>query len=148
MGSANCESHTDPVTGSTWLRRIRIAGFYSLAAANEPRYGISRMPGDWQANGKKSMAEAFKPFDAADYLENEEDINRYFERVEKSGDTRLILVALGDIARARNMSKLARQAGLTRPGLYKALSPEGNPSFETVSKVAEALGLRVSVRAR
>jgi probable addiction module antidote protein len=94
------------------------------------------------------MAESFKPFDAADYLASEEDIDRYFEQVEKTGDPRLILAALGDIARARNMSQLARQAGLTRPGLYKALSAEGNPSFDTLSRVAEALGLRISIRSR
>ena len=94
------------------------------------------------------MAESFKPFDAADYLASEGDIDRYFEQVEKTGDPRLILTALGDIARARNMSQLARQAGLTRPGLYKALSAEGNPSFATISRVAEALGLRISIRSR
>jgi probable addiction module antidote protein len=94
------------------------------------------------------MAESFKPFDAADYLASEEDIDRYFEQVEKTGDPRLILAALGDIARARNMSQLARQAGLTRPGLYKALSAEGNPSFDTINRVAEALGLRISIRSR
>jgi probable addiction module antidote protein len=94
------------------------------------------------------MAESFKPFDAADYLDSGEDIDRYFEQVEKTGDPRLILAALGDIARARNMSQLARQAGLTRPGLYKALSAEGNPSFDTINRVAEALGLRISIRSR
>jgi probable addiction module antidote protein len=94
------------------------------------------------------MAESFKPFDAADYLASEEDINRYFGQIEKTGDPRLILTALGDIARARNMSQLARQAGLTRPGLYKALSAEGNPSFDTINRVAEALGLRISIRSR
>ena len=94
------------------------------------------------------MAESFKPFDAADYLASEEDIDRYFEQVEKTGEPRLILAALGDIARARNMSQLARQAGLTRPGLYKALSAEGNPSFDTINRVAEALGLRISIRSR
>jgi probable addiction module antidote protein len=94
------------------------------------------------------MAESFKPFDAADYLASEEDIDRYFEQAEKTGDPRLVLAALGDIARARNMSQLARQAGLTRPGLYKALSAEGNPSFDTINRVAEALGLRISIRSR
>jgi probable addiction module antidote protein len=94
------------------------------------------------------MAESFKPFDAADYLASEEDIDRYFEQIEKTGDPRLILAALGDIARARNMSQLARQAGLTRPGLYKALSAEGNPSFDTINRVAEVLGLRISIRSR
>ena len=55
----------------------------------------------------------------------------------------LIAAALGDIARARNMSQLARDTGLTREGLYKALSGDGNPSFATVVKVAQALGLRM-----
>jgi len=91
------------------------------------------------------MKEKFSRFDAADYLETEEDIQRYLEVCQQEGDPKLIAVALGDIARARNMTQLAKEAGMTRAGLYKALSPEGNPSFATVSKVAKALGLKVTV---
>jgi probable addiction module antidote protein len=64
---------------------------------------------------------------------------------ESADDPTFIIHALGVIARARNMSQLAKDAGISREGLYKALSPEGNPSFATVAKIAKALGFRLSV---
>jgi len=63
------------------------------------------------------------------------------------GDPALVIAALGDIARARGMMQLARETGLTREGLYKALSPDGNPSFSTVMKVCKALGLKLHTEA-
>ncbi len=93
------------------------------------------------------MTEQFFPFDPAEDLKTEEDIALYLQACteEDPGDGSLILRALGDIARARNMSQLARDTGLTREGLYKALSGEGNPSFATVFKVVKALGLTVAL---
>ena len=91
------------------------------------------------------MAEKFSRYDTADYLETEEDIRLYLEACQEDGDPALIAAALGDIAKARNMTQLAKEAGMTRAGLYKALSSDGNPSFATVSKVAKALGLKISV---
>jgi probable addiction module antidote protein len=86
------------------------------------------------------------PWDSARYLDTEEDIALYMEAVmeEAGDDPDFVAHALGIVARARGMSELARKTGLTREGLYKALSGEGNPSFATVTKVAGALGLRVS----
>lgn len=90
--------------------------------------------------------EKFSRFDAADHLKTEEDIVAYLDAVmEDAGeDPAIIARALGTVARAHNMSQLARDSGITREGLYKALSGEGNPSFNTVMKVAHALGLRMS----
>jgi len=87
-------------------------------------------------------------WNSADYLKTERDIAAYLEAcVEEAGDDPAFLAhALGVVARARNMSQLARDAGLTREGLYKALSAEGNPSFATILKVANALGLRISFK--
>lgn len=90
------------------------------------------------------MTEKFSRYDAADHLRTEEEIALYLEAVMEEGDPALIAAALGDVARARNMSQLARDTGMTREGLYKALSGEGNPSFATVMKVAHALGLKLS----
>lgn len=92
--------------------------------------------------------ETFSRYDTADYLKSEEDIAAYMEAVMEEGgdDPAFIAHALGAVARARNMSQLARDTGLTREGLYKALSGEGNPSFATVMKVAQALGLRMTFR--
>jgi probable addiction module antidote protein len=92
--------------------------------------------------------ETFTRYDTADYLKDEERIQAYLDAVMEEGgdDPGLIAHALGNIARARNMSQLARDTGLTREGLYKALSGTGNPSFATVLKVAQAMGLRLSFR--
>ena len=91
------------------------------------------------------IKETFSRFDVADYLESEEDIAAYLTACAEEDDPALFLAALGDVARARNMSQLAAKAGLTRMGLYKALSVSGNPSFATVSKVAHALGLKIAI---
>lgn len=86
-------------------------------------------------------------WDSADYLKSEADITAYLGACfEEAGDDPAFLThALGVAARARNMSQLARDSGLTREGLYKALSSEGNPSFGTVLKVADAMGYRFAL---
>ncbi len=88
-----------------------------------------------------------QPWDAADYLETEEDIVLYLEAAFEDGDPGLIAAALGDIARAKGMTTVAAEAGLGRESLYKALSPDGNPEFATVLKVMRALGLRLHASA-
>lgn len=96
------------------------------------------------------MALKTTPWDSAEYLKTEADIAGYlavcFE--EAPDDPAFLVHALGVAARARNMSQLARDTGLTREGLYKALSPEGNPSFGTVLKVMHALGVQLTVAAK
>ena len=94
------------------------------------------------------MSEKFSRWDPADDLATEEDIALYFQACvdEDPGDGSLVRAALGDIARACGMSQLARDTGLAREGLYRALSPEGNPEFATVMKVIKALGLKLGVR--
>lgn len=89
--------------------------------------------------------EEFTPYDSADYLASVEDAAAYLEAaVEEAGDDpAFIAQALGVIARSGNVSELARRAGMSREGLYKALSADGNPSFATIMKVAKALGLRI-----
>lgn len=83
-------------------------------------------------------------FDPADYLRDERDIANYLSEIAADGDPDIIASALGDVARARNMSQLARDTGLSRAGLIKALSAGGNPSFSTITKVAGALGLKIT----
>ena len=84
-----------------------------------------------------------RPWDAADYLNAEEDIVAYIDAALDEGDPALIAAALGDVARARGMTRVAADAGLGRESLYKALSPGGNPNLATVIKVMRALGLRL-----
>ncbi len=91
------------------------------------------------------MALKLKNWDTAEQLKSEEDIARYWDACLEEGgdDAAIITAALGTIARARGMTTLARETGLTREGLYKALSPDGNPEFSTIMKVIRALGLRL-----
>jgi len=91
------------------------------------------------------MAEIYSRWDPAEDLKTEEDMALYFDICmrEDPGDGSLIRAALGTIARARGMSQLARDTGLAREGLYKALSAEGNPEFATIMKVIKALGLKL-----
>lgn len=91
------------------------------------------------------MPQAFTRWDAADHLRTKEDVQFYLEACadEDPGDGSLIRAALNDIARARNMSQLAREIGMTREGLYKALSDQGNPSFATVMRITRALGMQL-----
>ncbi|MFC1529519.1 addiction module antidote protein [Gemmatimonadota bacterium] len=88
-----------------------------------------------------------RPWDAAEHLETDEDMVLYLEAALESGDASLVAAALGDIARAKGMTEIAREAGLGRESLYKALSPEGNPEFATVLKVVRALGLKLHAKA-
>ncbi|MGN0060676.1 MAG: addiction module antidote protein [Coriobacteriales bacterium] len=85
------------------------------------------------------------PYDAAEFLETDEDIVAYLNAALDDGDPSLVSAALGDIARARGMTQLAKETGITRDGLYKALSPAGNPSFATVQKVVKALGYKLEL---
>lgn len=81
-----------------------------------------------------------------DYLKTEEDIAAYLDAVVEEGEPALIAAALGDVARARNLSQLARAVGMSRQRLNKALSGHGNPSLSTIVKVAHALGLQLSFK--
>lgn len=87
------------------------------------------------------------PWDATRYLRTKADIAAYLDAVLEDGDPELLKAALGDIARSKGMTEIARAAGLGRANLYKALSPQGNPEFATVAKVLRALGLRLTVAA-
>ena len=90
-----------------------------------------------------------RPWDSAEHLRTQEDVIRYLEAcLEEAGDdSAFIAHALGVVARARGMTQLAREVGMTREGFYKALSNDGNPSFATVYKVSRALGLRIVLSA-
>lgn len=90
-----------------------------------------------------------KKWDVVEQLNTDEDMALYLDACmeEDPGDGSLIRAALGDVARAKGMSQLARDTGLAREGLYKALSAEGNPEFSTIMKVMRALGVKLHVEA-
>ena len=87
-------------------------------------------------------------WDPAEHLATDEDMAAYLEAALEEADPALVAAVLGDIARAKGMSQIARDAGLGRESLYKALSPDGNPEFATVLKVIRALGLRLHASAK
>jgi probable addiction module antidote protein len=82
-------------------------------------------------------------WDPTEYLETEEQIAAYLDDIFKSGDPDLIVTAIGDVARARGMAKIADDAGRGRESLYKSLSQGSNPSFETILKVLSSLGFNL-----
>ncbi|MCX5964579.1 MAG: putative addiction module antidote protein [Cyanobacteria bacterium] len=82
-------------------------------------------------------------WDVAGHLETKEDMAAYLEAALEDGDPNLVVAALGDIARSKGMTNIARETGLGRESLYKALSLEGNPEFATVLKVIQSLGIRL-----
>jgi len=86
------------------------------------------------------------PFDAAKYLTDEDAIAEYMSAVLEEDDMDLLLLALGDVARARGMSFVAQETGLGRESLYKALAPGAKPRFDTVVRVARALGVRLTAQ--
>lgn len=90
------------------------------------------------------MAVRVSDWDASEYLESEEEIAAYLNAVLDEGDPVLLQAALGDVARARGMTGIAREVGVGRESLYKSLSLAGNPSFQTIVKVSSALGLRMT----
>lgn len=98
---------------------------------------------------KKPWNSNSSPYDVADHLRSPEEMAAYLDAwlVEASDDVSGIARALGDIARAKGMSQVAKETGLSRESLYRALSEGGNPSFATVLKVARALGLRLHAQA-
>lgn len=92
---------------------------------------------------KRIKVDELPEFDAAPYLDSEEAMAAYITDILEANDAGLLAAALGDIARARGMTEIAKDAGITREALYKALRPGSEPRFDTVSRVCAALGVRL-----
>ncbi|TXT22771.1 MAG: addiction module antidote protein [Gallionellaceae bacterium] len=92
---------------------------------------------------KKIRIADLPDFDAAEYLDNEQAIAEYLTIVLEESDAPLLAAALGDIARARGMTDIAKASGLSREALYKALRPDAQPRFDTISRVCTALGVKL-----
>lgn len=91
------------------------------------------------------MAIELKTYDVAERLDSEEEIRLYLEAAFEDGDPKVITNAIGNVARARGMTEVAKQAGISRAGLYKALGDGGNPSLETLSAILHSFGMRLSI---
>ena len=86
-----------------------------------------------------------KPYNPFDYLETQEEINEYLNDAFQDDDPRLFIIALGFLAKKRGMAKIAKETGLNRESLYRALSENGQPQFSTITKVSKALGCKLAV---
>ena len=86
-------------------------------------------------------------FDITEMLQTDQDIAEYLSVVIEDGDPAMLAVTLGDIARARGMTQIARDSGLTREALYKALRADARPRFDTIARVCKALGVRLVAQA-
>ncbi|AXV77303.1 MULTISPECIES: addiction module antidote protein [Ralstonia solanacearum species complex] len=91
------------------------------------------------------MTETYAPFDAAAYLDSEETIAEFLAAAMEDPNPDVFLAALGAVARARGIAKVAADAGLGRESLYKAISPGAHPRYETIQKIMRALGVRLNV---
>ena len=121
----------------TWLRRLR-----DVRSASTWLSGWLR---DYEDGAMMAKTKTY-PWDPVDYLNTREDMIAYLDAALEDGDPKLIAAVLGDIARAEGMSQIAKETGLRRESLYKALSAEGNPEFATILKVTQALGFRPGTR--
>ena len=95
---------------------------------------------------KSRASSKLVPFDATRYLTDDASVAEYITAVLEVDDPDLLLLALGDVARARGMAQVAKDSGLGRESLYKALAPGAKPRFDTVLKVARALGVKLTAR--
>lgn len=93
------------------------------------------------------MSTEITDYDTSEYLENEQDIITYLNAIAEYDDPALMQAALGNVAKARGMTQIAKDAGVGRESLYKSLSKDGNPSFQTIAKVIHALGGRLTIQA-
>lgn len=123
-----------------WLRRLRDLSVKAFIQARIVSV-ICGNPGDVRLMETKTA-----PYDVAEFLETPDEMAAYLEAClqESDGDAAFVAKALGDIARAKGMTQVAREAGLSRESLYKSLSGDRSPSFETILKVISALGLQLS----
>jgi probable addiction module antidote protein len=91
------------------------------------------------------MTETITPFDIAEHLETDDDIREFLRETALTGDASDFIHALNTAARAKGMTEVARQAGVTRASLYKSLADDGNPNFKTIAKIVEAFGCKLMV---
>jgi probable addiction module antidote protein len=92
---------------------------------------------------KKMKIDDLPEFDITSYLKDDEDIAAYLTVVLEENDPGLLAAALGDIAKAKGMTEIARRSGLSREALYRSLRPNAKPRFDTISRVCSALGVRL-----
>jgi len=135
-----CGSTLDRVIGHIIAAAARLRIFSSVAATSDRRSVTFERQNGSQENWSRKMS-GIKQFDAADYLDSEEVIAEYLNAALEDPNPDVFLMAISDVAKARGMSKLAKDAGLGRESLYKALSPGAKPRYDTILKLLRGLGV-------
>jgi probable addiction module antidote protein len=110
-------------------------------------YSVRPIPAGRNMFQEQDMASKTTIWDPAEHLGDKKAIAAYLNAAFEDGDPAVIAAALGDVARAQGMTRIARDAGLTRASLYKALNSEGRPEFDTVLRVLGALGVKLIAKA-
>jgi probable addiction module antidote protein len=98
-----------------------------------------------RSEGMKTKKITFKKWDPSEVIETKEDVIALLEVTLEENDPDFLLSVVGDIARSKGMTQIAKELNMSRKGLYKALAPDGNPSFKTVFKLFDLLGLQIKV---
>jgi probable addiction module antidote protein len=131
------------------LRRLSLGNFGDIQPVGEARHQTSQgtCQGSVEERAMTSTSTNTRTWDAAEYLKTDEDVAAYLDAALEEEDPALLAAALGDVARAKGMTDIARETGLGRESLYNALSSSGNPEFATVQKVVRSLGLRLHISA-
>ena len=129
-------------TGCIFCSVVAIGLWFWLAAINHPKSAILSVPSSLQR--RFDMAEKLLTFDMARYLGSDAAITEYLTQVLADGDPDELLSAIGHIAKAKGMAQVAKDAGLGRESLYKALAPGAKPRFDTILRVTRALGITLS----
>jgi probable addiction module antidote protein len=127
--------------------KIRRTSVFDEWLKNPPSRKTLKRPKYWQRSFEMKKV-TVSDWDPAEYIETKEDVIAYLEVALEEKDPEFLLSVIGDIARSKGMVQLARELNLDRAGLYKALSPKGNPSFTTVSKVLDNLGFNIRIEQR
>jgi probable addiction module antidote protein len=132
------------------IDRVRFAGGRRKVIANKRYYkgeedGSGTQKGETIGQTMKKKKTTYKPFDAAAYLDNDAVIAEYLSAAAEDPNPEVFIAALGDVAKTRGMAQIAKDAGLGRESLYKALSAGSHPRFETINSVLNALGVKFAV---
>jgi probable addiction module antidote protein len=131
---------------NTLIRSTALVAWLNFGDCKAVGEGVSemrKMPKLKKANLKTEFA----PFDASDFLSSDEVIEEYLKAALEDPNPELFLLAVANVAKARGIAKVAKGAGLGRESLYKALAPGAKPRYETVRKLVNSLGMRLTVTA-
>src|SRR4051812_48008026 len=144
--SVNCVSITAPAIGSIFRSGATQSSFCFVAATRARRRKTSRWQSDLPRPGVDEMGEKLSTYDPAEDLQSDEAMAVFMEEAFKTEDAAYIAHALGVVARAKGMTQIAKDTGLSREQLYRSFSTNGNPTLKTTIAVMKALGIELTAK--